>query len=290
MSIMKRHLIIVKLRGSENYQKWERAAALALIKVSLWEYINGEQKEFSVIKTTREDTSKQQDRIDKRIEKRQKYFQQQKKIVDLIKSFCTNIVQQEFISKKNLESWNLKNLWDFLKKRYTLNNWVIKWVSFNKFEELSFQICKNVQKFESKLQEIKTELKNLEVIIEDAITLKALNFLEIFFSQYLVMINDNARQESELSNLDIFLKNLENEEARMLNEEKVTANFAKKKSDKEKSEKKKSDKSNCKICERKHADSCGYETPPVITSVKRDTYLLYATKRKIKIRMKKKFK
>ena len=97
-------------------------------------------------------------RIDKRYEERQKYFEQQKKAVDLIGSYCTKLVQQEFGAKKKLNDWKPKALWDFLKERYTLKNWAIKWASFNRLEELNFQACKNVQEFGSKIQEIKAEI------------------------------------------------------------------------------------------------------------------------------------
>lgn len=64
------------------------------------------------------------------------------------------------------------------------------------------------------------EINDLNINISDAITLKVLNSLGTSYSQFLVVVNNDSRQESKLPDMDNSLKNLVNEEARVLNEEK----------------------------------------------------------------------
>ena len=56
-----RPLTFAKLRGSENYREWERAATLALMEASLWGNVYGEKEEPAIIKATEDDSPEQQE-------------------------------------------------------------------------------------------------------------------------------------------------------------------------------------------------------------------------------------
>ena len=110
----------------------------------------------------------------------------------------------------------------------------MKWAAFNRLEDIHLDTCKNAEEFASKARNIKAEINDLNININDAITLKVLNFLGTSYSQFLVVVNNDARQESKLYNIDSFLKNLINEEAHILNEGKATSNYIQKKKEKKK--------------------------------------------------------
>ena len=71
-----RKLSVVILRDQNNYKEWIRSTILALKKVTLWEYVNDFKEKSQLIMLIDKNTLEQQNRMNVRFEKRQKYFEQ----------------------------------------------------------------------------------------------------------------------------------------------------------------------------------------------------------------------
>lgn len=64
----------------------------------------------------------------------------------------------------------------------------------------------------TKICNVKSEIEDLEIIIDEAITIQVLNFLDLFFAQFLSIFNYKAREKEKLSLFKNFTKFLEDEE------------------------------------------------------------------------------
>ena len=102
-----RKLFVVILRDQNNYKEWVRSTTLALKKMTLWEYVNDFKEKSQLIMFIDKNTLEQQNRMNARFEKRQKYFEQQDKAVGLIGSLCLKNVQQlQPLRPARIKSWN----------------------------------------------------------------------------------------------------------------------------------------------------------------------------------------
>ncbi len=98
--------------------------------------------------------------------------------------------------------------------------------------------------------------------MDEAITIQVLNSLDSSFTQFLGILSHDAREEDKLPTLENLAKSLEEEELRMKNHDKATANYAKRFTKKkgkspvtqiEDSEDSTiSPSSKCKFCEKEH--------------------------------------
>ena len=95
---------------------------------------------------------------------------------------CTETVQKEFLSVKVSREWTPKELWDHLKTRYTLQNWASKWNTLGKLHEIRHGDCKNIQEFMTKIRDVKSEIEDLEITIDEAITIQVFNSLNSSFA------------------------------------------------------------------------------------------------------------
>ena len=142
---------------------------------------------------------------------------------------CTDDVQQEFLAMKDSAEgkvWDPTELWTHLKQRYTLRNWSAKWATFNRLEEINYEKCKSVEEYGSLVRDIKTEITDISITVDQIIVLKLLNGMGASFSTYLTILNEQARREDKFPGLDNLLKNLKDEEFRM-RQDPVTANVLK---------------------------------------------------------------
>ena len=163
---------------------------------------------------------------------------------------CSYTVQQEIFSAKLIRlkktenadnnitkvemllslqnNWISLKLWNHLKNFYTFKNWSAKWEIFNRFQQIFYSQCKNITKYETKFQEIKSDVHNHILIMNEAITLQFLNDLEFSFKTYLTILNEKIRNDDRFLSFDDLLKNLKNEKFRMTQNDK-TINYVKNK-------------------------------------------------------------
>ena len=266
--------------GSGNYKKWSRDMAFALQEAELWSYVTGARKMPREIPLPPnkpsekegdppEESSETEEQLDKRDQRdleRLEFLEKQRRVVGKIGKMCTDDVQQEFLSMRDLANgavWDPKDLWEHLKTRYTLKNWSAKWSTFNRLEEIKYEKCKSIEEYGSLVRNIKAEITDMALTVEQIVVLRLLNGLGNSFSTYLTILNEQARREDKFPALDALLKNLEDEEARMRQDPIATANVLKTKG---KTNNKKhpsgaksgEGKTKCKCCGKFHPGTCRY--------------------------------
>ncbi len=187
---------------------------------------------------------------------------------------CFNTVQKEFLAGKNSTKWDPKELWDWLKKCYTLQNFVSKWSALDKLHAIRHNECKNVTEYMSGIKDAIAEIEDLKISISEAAISHALNNLDSHFRPYLVILSQNAWEKEKLPTLNKLTKALEDQQLRLSNENRRTANDARssktkkakrseqrekggteKGSDNE-GEKKRQEVKECKTCVGKHHGDC----------------------------------
>ena len=58
-----------------------------------------------------------------------------------------------------------------MKTQYTLQNKVSQWNTLGKPHKIWYNYCKNIQKIMTEIQDVKSEIKALEITIDEAITI-----------------------------------------------------------------------------------------------------------------------
>lgn len=101
---------------------------------------------------------------------------------------CLGHIQQEFQAVKT--DWAAHNLWEWLKKMYTLQNTPSKWATIISIDELTYDTSKNMAEYRSKYYALKASIKAQSITIEDALKIRMLNNLGPAFKTYLTVIND----------------------------------------------------------------------------------------------------
>ncbi len=207
--------------------------AFALQEAELWSYVTGARRMPRAIPLPIkegeevEETEEQLEKRDQRDLERLEFEEKQRRVVGKIGKMCTDDVQQEFLSMRDPakgDTWMPKDLWEHLKSRYTLKHWSAKWATFNRLEEIDYEKCKSVEEYGSLVRDIKAEITDISLTVDQIIVLKLLNGLGSSFSTYLTILNEQARREENFPGLDELLKNLEDEESRMRQDPTVTAN------------------------------------------------------------------
>lgn len=102
-----------------------------------------------------------------------------------------------------------------MKTRYTLQNWASKWNTLGKLHEIQHVDCKNIQEFMTKIRDVKSEIEDLEITMDEAITIQVLNSLDSSFAQFLGILSHEAREKDKLPTLENLVKSLEDEELQM---------------------------------------------------------------------------
>ncbi len=135
---------------------------------------------------------------------------------------CINYVQMKFFSLK--AKWTFRDLWEHLKKRYSLIERSFKWAVFNNLKMLINELF--IADLESKILNVLVELKSQNLIIEQIVILKVFNTLKSSFFIYLIVIMKSVRKENKFLFLTNLFQNLANEENRQRAEKMI--NFIKK--------------------------------------------------------------
>ena len=141
---------------------------------------------------------------------------------------CLGHIQQEFQAVST--NWTAHALWEWLKKRYTLQNTASKWSTIISVDERFYASCKNMAEYRSKYYSLKASISEQKITIEDALKIRMLNNLGPAFKTYLTVVNDRMRTNERLEDNETLFKAIEEEETRMKAEQKASANFAKSKS------------------------------------------------------------
>ena len=142
-----------------------------------------------------------------------------RKTATMISRMCTDRVQNEFLALKPLKEWNPRELWDWLKKRYTVQTITSKWNALDKLHAIRHSEYKNVSECMSR---IKAEINDLKIDISDLVVIHALNHLDPNFQPYLSILRHDAREKGKLPTLIELSKGLEEEQMLSSNWEQET--------------------------------------------------------------------
>ena len=120
----------------------------------------------------------------------------------------------------------------------------------------------------TKIRHVTSEIEDLEITMDEAITIQVLNSVNSFLAQFYGILSHEAREKEKLSTLESLAKSLEDEELWMKNQNKVLANYAKWFTKKKKKPSTQSEDyedsttgliSKCKFCEKEHQPKkCSY--------------------------------
>ena len=136
-----------------------------------------------------------------------------------------------------------------------------KWNIFGKLHEIQHRDHKNIQEFTTKICNVKSEIENLKIIIDEPITIQFLNSVNLFFKQFLGILSRKAKGIEKLLTLESLPQSLEDEEFQIKNPNKVIVNYSKqfiKKKEKPLTQSEDSEDSTtgsiskCNFCERKY--------------------------------------
>lgn len=119
-----------------------------------------------------------------------------------------------------------KELWDWLKKRYTLQNFASNWNALDRLHAIRHCECKNVTEYMSRIKDASAEIEDLKISISEVVVIHALNNLDSHFRPYLAILSHDAREKEKLPTLSEVTKALENGQMRLSNEKTETANYA----------------------------------------------------------------
>ena len=129
---------------------------------------------------------------------------------------CNKIIQLGFDA-----TWLSLEAWSELKTKYLSKRWSIKWDVLNKFEQTNYSSSKDINNLGVKVVKILEEIKELDITMEEMVTIKLMNGLGSSFETYLTMLSQKARDDNKLPDLQALLSNLEDEEHRMKQTTKV---------------------------------------------------------------------
>ena len=235
--------------------------SFGLEEARLWRHVEGTAVAPPPLEPKKDGSEDRMEKIYAREEKICEFQDNACKAVAKIENMCTGTVQNEFLSVKASREWTPKDLWSHLKTRYTLKNWASIWNTLGKLHEIWHGDCKNIHEFMTKIRDVKSEIEDLEITMDEAITIQVLNSLDSSFARFLDILSHKAREKKKLPTLKSFAKSLKDEELQIKNQDKVTGNYAKQFTKKKgnPSTKTKDSKgsttgllSKCKFCEKEH--------------------------------------
>ncbi len=192
-----------KLKESDNYKEWAREMTFALRQIELMRLVNDDRiRSLSYTKEQKKTILEKNEevRIEKHEEVIEKWDINNEKMMSKIEAMCIRAVQMKFKSE-----WNAKTTWESLRKRYTSHEWIFKWVLLNRLKETSYVNLIDVSDFDRKMRFILKEIKNQEIIIEEYVTIKIINFMSSEFNTYVTILNESVRKKKMLSKLDELL-------------------------------------------------------------------------------------
>ena len=216
-----------KLLGAENYKEWARQMRYSLESARLWMYTLSVTKNPKpapiILKKEDELDDAKVERQEKRMDKILAWTRSNSKCKGYIGRMCAPHIQQEIQAVKT--DWLAKDLWEWLKQRYTLQNTASKWATIVSMDDLSYANCKNMAEYRSKYYALKASIKEQSITIEDALKIRMLNNLSSAFKTYLTVVNDWIRKDKKLEEDETLFKAIEEEKTRIVAKQKASANF-----------------------------------------------------------------
>ena len=100
----------------------------------------------------------------------------------------------------------------------------MKWDVLNRLEKTNYSSSKDINNLGVKIVKILEEIKELDISMEEMVTIKLMNGLGSSFETYLTMLSQKARDDNKLPDLQALLSNLEDKERRM--KQTTTVNLA----------------------------------------------------------------
>ncbi len=225
MATNKKEFIFKKFQGAENYKQWNRDMTFALQDTKLWDHIMGYGRRPTELKETLDDDEDKKERIHLRWERIQDFNLDVRKTAAMISKMNTDIGQKEFLAVKTSTEWNPKKLWDWFKKRYTLQNFASKWKALDKLHAIRHSECKNVAEYMSRIKDASAEIEDLKINISEAVVIYPLNNLDSHFRLYLAILSHDAREKEKLSTISELTKTLEDVQMGHSNEKRRTTNY-----------------------------------------------------------------
>lgn len=107
-------------------------------------------------------------------------------------------------SRQGCSDLGAHDLWEWLNKRYTLQNTASKWATIISVDEISYASCKKMVKYLSEYYALKASISGKKVTIEDALKIRMLNNLGSFFETNLTVVSDRMRTNTMLTPLNNF--------------------------------------------------------------------------------------
>ncbi len=74
---------------------------------------------------------------------------------------------------------------------------------------------------------MKSEIEDLEITMDEVITIRVPNSFDSFFTQFLGILSHEVREKKKLPKLETFAKSLEDEKLQIKNQDRATPKYAK---------------------------------------------------------------
>lgn len=84
--------------------------------------------------------------------------------------------------------------------------------TLGKLYEIWHNDSKNIQEFITKIRDVKSAIKNLEITIDKAIKIQVLNSIDFLFAQFFEILNHNAREKEKLFLVENLAKSLKDKD------------------------------------------------------------------------------
>ena len=192
--------MFAKLCGAENYKEWAREMIFALKGSGLWGYVDGTIVKPAPLsakeETTAEAKQETQDKIDL-------WTKDDARALGKMGRMCNKTVQLGFDA-----TWLSSEAWSELKTKYSSKGWSTKWDVLNRLEQTSYSSSKDINSLGVKIVKILEEIKELDITMEEMVTIKLMNSLGSSFETYLTMLSQKARDDNKLLDLQALLSNL----------------------------------------------------------------------------------
>ena len=112
-------------------------------------------------------------------DKKKPVYQQWEKIWDFhldvqktaakISRMCADTLQKEFLAVKISTEWDPKELWDWLKRRYTLQSFASRCSALHEIPGIQDSECKNVTEYMNRIKDASVKSDNLKIRISEIV-------------------------------------------------------------------------------------------------------------------------
>ena len=204
--------------------------------LGLWEYFEETVPcpRQLVLTSEQEKVTDWLDRRDERNKKVRKWHGNRQKGISVAISWCSEDIANDLKAKQLLQTnidpvsdkpsdlyysgrWTPKNMWTYLKDRFTAKNSSRMWAAWTAYEHFSAQNCKNIQELRGKVARISADIEEQKVTMKEALVMKVITTLGPAFATCVTIPDAYACDSDKLPSMDSLLMKLENEERWMNN-------------------------------------------------------------------------